>query len=80
MVETTRAAIAGGASIVQLRAPEWKKREICECARALLRITRAAGIPLVIDDHADVALAVRTLSAYFASDLRIEGADGFEVR
>ena len=58
MVETTRAAIAGGASIVQLRAPEWKKREMCECARALLRITRAAGIPLVIDDHADVALAV----------------------
>ncbi|MBM6907018.1 M18 family aminopeptidase [Collinsella intestinalis] len=29
---------------------------------------------------ADVALAVRTLSAYFACDLRIEGADGFEVR
>ncbi len=58
MVETTRAAIAGGASIVQLRAPEWKKREMCECARALLQITRAAGIPLVIDDHADVALAV----------------------
>ena len=58
MIETTRAAIAGGITIVQLRAPQWKKREMAECARALLSVTRPAGIPLIIDDHADVALAV----------------------
>ncbi len=58
MIETTRAAIAGGATIVQLRAPDWKKREMAACARALLAVTRPAGVPLIIDDHADVALAV----------------------
>lgn len=58
MIETTRAAIAGGTTIVQLRAPQWKKREMAECARALLSVTRSAGIPLIIDDHADVALVV----------------------
>lgn len=58
MIETTRAAIAGGATIVQLRAPDWKKREMAACARALLAVTRPVGVPLIIDDHADVALAV----------------------
>ncbi len=56
MIDTTLAAVAGGATIVQLRAPMWKKRAMTECARELMRILRPAGVPLVIDDHADVAI------------------------
>ena len=57
MVSTTLAAIQGGVSVVQLRAPTWKKRAVAECARELLRLM-PASIPLIINDHADVARAV----------------------
>jgi thiamine-phosphate pyrophosphorylase len=57
-VEVTRAALEGGATIVQLRAPQWHKRAWLELARDLLPVTRHHAVPLVIDDHIDVALAV----------------------
>lgn len=34
LMETARAAISGGVTIVQLRAPQWKKRRMTEAARA----------------------------------------------
>ncbi len=57
MVSTTLAAIQGGVTVVQLRAPNWKKRAVAECARELLRLM-PASVPLIINDHADVARAV----------------------
>ena len=57
MVATTLAAIRGGVTVVQLRAPNWKKRAVAECARELLRLM-PASVPLLINDHADVARAV----------------------
>lgn len=57
MVATTLAAIQGGVTVVQLRAPHWKKRAVAECARELLRLM-PASVPLIINDHADVARAV----------------------
>lgn len=52
------AAIRGGATIVQLRDKTATTRALIEQARALLTITRAAGVPLIINDRVDVALAV----------------------
>ena len=57
MVNTTLAAIQGGVTVVQLRAPNWKKPAVAECARELLRLM-PASVPLIINDHADVARAV----------------------
>ena len=57
MVATTLAAIRGGVTVVQLRAPHWKKRAVAHCARELLRLM-PASVPLIINDHADVARAV----------------------
>ena len=57
MIRTTLAAIQGGVTVVQLRAPTWKKRAVSECARELLR-RMPASVPLIINDHADVARAV----------------------
>ncbi len=57
MIETALSAVRGGASIVQLRAPSWKKRALAECAHELVRVLRPAGVPLFVDDHADVAFA-----------------------
>ncbi|MBQ8708795.1 MAG: thiamine phosphate synthase, partial [Succinivibrionaceae bacterium] len=38
MIETARRAAAGGATMIQLRAPNWKKRALVECARELKKI------------------------------------------
>ena len=42
LLETARAAVAGGVTIVQLRAPRWKKRRMTEAARSLLRASRSS--------------------------------------
>ncbi len=58
VVETVRAAIEGGVTLVQLRDPHGKGRSQIETAAALLEILRPRGIPLIINDRVDVALAV----------------------
>ncbi|BBP96016.1 thiamine-phosphate synthase [Burkholderia sp. SFA1] len=52
-----RAALEGGATLVQLRAPEWHKRAWFDLARELAPLARAHGVPFVVNDHVDVALA-----------------------
>jgi thiamine-phosphate pyrophosphorylase len=58
VTETVEAAIAGGATMVQLRDPEAKTRPLIEEARVILALTRAAKIPFIVNDRIDVALAV----------------------
>jgi thiamine-phosphate pyrophosphorylase len=65
VLETVEAAIAGGATMIQLRDPEAKTRPLVEEARAILALTRAADIPFIVNDRIDVALAT--------------GADGVHV-
>ena len=48
----------GGADVIQLRAKESAPLEIRRTAEALLPITRAAGVRLVINDHLAVAQEV----------------------
>ena len=57
LVKTAELAIEGGATIVQLRAPQWKKRRRYECALALKDVLHAYQVPLIIDDDLDIALA-----------------------
>ena len=64
-IAVARNALEGGATLVQLRAPEWHKRAWFDLARDVLPIARAHRVPFVINDHIDVALAV--------------GADGVHV-
>jgi thiamine-phosphate pyrophosphorylase len=65
VLETVAAAIAGGATMVQLRDPDAKTRALVEEARAIHALTRRAGIPFIVNDRLDVALAA--------------GADGVHV-
>lgn len=51
------AAIDGGASMVQLRGSRTNLRQFLTDAMALRALTRKAGIPLIINDHVDMALA-----------------------
>jgi thiamine-phosphate pyrophosphorylase len=68
-----RAAVAGGVSIVQLRDPDAKTGSLVEQARALLRFLRPAGIPLIVNDRVDVALAVGADGVHVGQlDMRVE--------
>lgn len=58
-------AISGGATFVQLREKDASADEIAALARELKPICEQAGIPFVIDDEVEIALAV--------------GADGVHV-
>ncbi|MGQ5523909.1 thiamine phosphate synthase [Chitinimonas sp. PSY-7] len=58
MVTTARMAAEHGVTIVQLRAPHWKKRQWMEAARSLKTVLDPLNVPLIINDHVDIALAV----------------------
>ena len=52
------AACRGGATILQLREKDKSTREYMELAAEVHQITLRYGVPLIIDDRVDVALAV----------------------
>lgn len=66
--EIVRAAIQGGATAVQLRAKVATTREMVALGQALLAITRPAGIPLIVNDRLDVALAIEADGAHVGQD------------
>jgi len=66
--ETVRKAIAGGATIVQYREKDAAASEMIEVAGRLHRITKAVGIPLIINDRLDVALAVDAEGVHVGQD------------
>jgi thiamine-phosphate pyrophosphorylase len=55
--DLARQLCAGGSDIIQLRAKNTSSDEVRRMAEAILPITRKAGVPLVINDHLDIALA-----------------------
>lgn len=63
--EVVLAAVAGGATAVQLRWKEHTTRAFVEEARALVAELRPRGVPVIVNDRVDVALAA--------------GADGVHV-
>ena len=65
LIDVVGAAVQGGVTIVQLREKTAPTRAFLEEARALKALLAQHGIPLIINDRADIALAV--------------GADGVHV-
>lgn len=63
--EVAEAALAGGASMIQLRDKSMTTRELLDEAAAILALCRESGVPFIVNDRVDVALAV--------------GADGVHV-
>lgn len=57
LVETVRAAIAGGVTMVQLRDKVATTQELVEQAGALKEVLAGTGVPLVINDAVEAALA-----------------------
>jgi thiamine-phosphate pyrophosphorylase len=65
LAELTRLVVAGGATLIQLRDKLGSTRRMIEEARAIMSVLAGSGVPLVINDRVDVALAA--------------GADGVHV-
>ncbi|HMP75359.1 MAG TPA: thiamine phosphate synthase [Kiritimatiellia bacterium] len=65
LVDVVAAAVRGGVSLVQLREKQLPAPAFTALAREVLGITRPAGVPLLINDNVEVALAA--------------GADGVHV-
>ena len=55
--ESVERAIAGGASVVQLREKDCSSREFYELAVRVKKITAPKNVPLIINDRIDICLA-----------------------
>jgi thiamine-phosphate pyrophosphorylase len=62
------AAARGGATLIQYRAKEASTREMVREARAIREALAGTGVPLLINDRIDVALAAGTEGVHLGAD------------
>jgi thiamine-phosphate pyrophosphorylase len=62
------AMIAGGVDLIQLRAKDHSAAQIAEIAANLHRITARRGVPLIINDHPEVARIVPAQGVHLGQD------------
>jgi thiamine-phosphate pyrophosphorylase len=68
LAELTRLVVAGGATLIQLRDKLGSTRRMIEEARAIKAVLAGTGVPLVINDRVDVALAAGADGAHLGQD------------
>jgi thiamine-phosphate pyrophosphorylase len=66
--EVVAAAIRGGATMIQLRGKDRSARDLITLGQRLLAITRPTGVPLIINDRVDVALAIDADGVHVGQD------------
>jgi len=66
--ECVERAIAGGCTVVQLREKNASSKEFYEMALRVRKITSRMGVPLIINDRADIALAVDADGVHVGQD------------
>ena len=70
--DAVESAARGGCSLVQLREKKASSREFLDCAAAVKRVTDRYGVPLIINDRVDIALAVDAAGVHVGqSDLPV---------
>lgn len=85
LYRTVEAAVKGGVSMVQLREKESSTREFIERAIRLKEVLTPYGVPLIINDRVDVALAANADGVHVGqSDMPYEMVkrllpDGYEI-
>lgn len=74
-VDIVRAAVAGGVTCVQLREKSCGTREFVDETRAVRALLAGTGVPLIVNDRIDVALAVGADGVHLGqTDMRIADA------
>src|SRR5437868_6771935 len=68
MVETARAAVAGGATVVQLRDKHASTASMIETGRALKRALAGAKVRLIVNDDAEAAVALDADGLHIGQD------------
>ena len=68
LVAMTRSLCEGGVDLLQLRAKGHQPDEIALFARSMLPVTRDFGVPLIINDHAEVAAEVGSEGVHVGQD------------
>ena len=66
--ELAEMAITGGADTVQFRQKDGSTRELIESAQAVQAVCAERGVSLVVNDRADIALAIGAAGAHFGQD------------
>ena len=66
--ECVEQAVRGGCTLVQLREKTASSREFYETALRVRKITADLGVPLIINDRADIALAVNADGVHVGRD------------
>ena len=64
LARVAAAALRGGVTAVQLRAKSATTLELLELARVLNAVCREAGVPFIVNDRVDVALAAEANGAH----------------
>ncbi|MBQ2006515.1 MAG: thiamine phosphate synthase [Bacteroidales bacterium] len=73
--EVVSEAVAGGVTVVQLREKDASTGEFVELARRMMDMLNPLGVPLIINDRVDVALAVDADGVHIGqSDMKYEDA------
>ena len=67
-VEVAAAAVRGGARTIQLRDKHGRKADVLAAARRLRALCTDKGVLFVVNDHLDVALAVRADGIHLGQD------------
>lgn len=67
-LDQVQLAVDNGVTLVQLREKKLLTRDFIQRARDVLQITRPRGIPLIINDRVDVALAVDADGVHVGQD------------
>jgi len=67
-IELVRQAVAGGATLIQHRDKHGEGRRLVELARALKAALEGTGVPLLINDRVDIALAAGADGVHLGQD------------
>lgn len=74
-IDRVRAALDGGVDVLQLRAKDMEALPYMRLAEKLIPAARAAGVPFIVNDRTDVALAVGADGVHLGQlDLPVEWA------
>ncbi|WP_281887904.1 thiamine phosphate synthase [Paenibacillus sp. YYML68] len=67
-LDTARAAIEGGVTIVQLREKKAQLRDVLQAGRAIRELCREQGVLFVVNDRVDVALLLEADGVHVGQD------------
>ena len=68
LVEIVRAAVQGGASVVQIRDKDTSTRDTLRLALELKALLDPFGVPLIVNDRIDLALACGAAGVHLGQD------------